>query len=304
MILSGSGETDPRWLEKLIKHPPTSLSTLVYWVGQLDIDWDGVEGMGMVMRPDPTQPPRGALRPDVKSVLAQFRHDIHHEDHRRPRDMSLTGMQLRLDVAHVVVAGLLEQQHGPGRALDHDGPVVEYGKWFYLREHGNDGSAILGYEVERPEWAIPPAPRGALENLLHTLHDRLICDTELRPMFDALAPLAAAAGADLWDVNMPNQLDVYFKPAISIASVLHALRWENPVSSSGDVHMSRWRIYPHRPELPWHAPHVNRWHVDVYLDGWPKGPDRSKLPEIGRAGPSPLYDVRGCVNAVSAISIR
>jgi hypothetical protein len=45
MQLVGTGTTDPRWLEKIIAHPPTSLSTLEYWVGALDVDFASAEGM-------------------------------------------------------------------------------------------------------------------------------------------------------------------------------------------------------------------------------------------------------------------
>lgn len=301
MRLAGSGATDPRWLEKIVKHPPSSLSTLEYWVGALDVDFAGGEGMGSLFRPAKG---RGALRPEVRHLFAKFRYDHHHEDARRPRDMSLLAVDLTLDVAYVSVAQLLEAQLGAGRPfMTERGSLVEHGEWFYLRDAG-DGSAHLSYEVMRPEWAIPPPPRGALENLLHALHDRLICDDDLRVMFTALQPLAAAAGAELHDWNMPRQIDLSFRPGIPLASVLAALRWENPVASSGSVHMSSWSVYPHRPELPWDAPHIKHWHVDVRLDGWPRGPDGAKLPEIGRAGPSPLYDVRDNVKPVIAISVR
>lgn len=301
MRLAGSGATDPRWLERILEHPPTSLSTLEYWVGALDVDFASGEGMGSVVRPASG---RGRLRPEVRHLSAQFRYDLHHEDHRRPRDMSLLAVSLALDVAHVTVARMIEAKFGAGRPFTSEqGPLVEYGAWFYLSDAG-DGAAQLRYEVVRPEWAIPPSPRGALENLLHALHDRLICDDDLQTMHAALQPLAAEAGAELRDWNMPRQIDLSFRPAIPLASVLAALRWENPVASSGTVHMSSWRVYPHRPGVASSAPHIKHWFVDVRLDGWPRGPDGAELPQLGRAGPSPLYDARTCVKAVTAISVR
>jgi hypothetical protein len=66
--------------------------------------------------------------------------------------------------------------------------------------------------------------------------------------------------------------------------------------------MSSWRLYQHGTD-PWH-PNIGAFCVDVRLDGWPRGPNRSDLPKIGTAGPSSVYDVRGCANTVIAISVR
>ena len=76
------------------------------------------------------------------------------------------------------------------------------------------------------------------------------------------------------------------------------------MASSGDVHMSSWRVYPHRPELPWNAPHVGPWWLEARLEGWPRGANGAELPQVGQAGPSPLYDVRGCTTTVNAITVR
>lgn len=302
MQLSGSGANDPRWLEKFLKHPPTNLSTLEYWVGSIDVDWRNGEGLGYLFRPHEG---RGRLRDAVTRLSATFRHDRYHEDHARPRDMTLTSVTLVLDVGHASVAQRLQQLHGPGREIAREhGPVVEYGAWFYLGV-AHDASAVLSYEVVQPEWAIPAAPRGAHETLLHTLHDRLICDTDIDPILAALKDPARAAGAELRDWNRHvGQIELSFRPALPLADVLTALRWENPVASSGDVHMSTWRVEPHRPDAPHRAPHINGWRVDVRLDGWPRGANGARLPEVGRAGPSPLYDVRACVNKVAGIAIR
>jgi hypothetical protein len=299
MQLAGTGTTDPRWLAKIIAHPPTSLSTLEYWIGTLDVDFAGGEGNGSLYRPCET--PRGALRAGVLRMSARFRYDMYHERAREPRDMTLAALSLVLDVPHAAVARLLEARHGAGRAFtSKHGPIAEYGQWFYLST-ANDGAPILEHEVTRPEWAIPAAPTGALEDLLHLLHDRLICDSELAPMHAALEPVAEAAGVELH--LRAGRIDLSFRPAITLDSVLTELRWENPVSSSGDVHLSRWSVYPHRPDLAWSAPHINDWHVDVSLDGWPKGAD-GDLPQLGRAGASPLYDARACTTKVGAITIQ
>lgn len=179
--------------------------------------------------------------------------------------------------------------------------MVEYGTWFYL--HDLPDQAHLAYEVQQPEWAIPPVPQSTLEDLLHALHDRLICDDELAPMYAALEPLTRAAGAELRDGNA-GQIDLSFRPAIPLALVLEALRWTDPVASSSDLRMSSWRVYPHRPELVRMTPHVKHWFVDVRLADWPRGPDDAELPAFGRAGASPLYDLRTCVTPVMAITVR
>ena len=64
--------------------------------------------------------------------------------------------------------------------------------------------------------------------------------------------------------------------------------------------MSTWRLYQHSTN-PW-DPNIGGFCVDVRLDGWPRGPGGAELAQLGRAGASPLYDVRGCVNTVIAIA--
>jgi hypothetical protein len=292
MKLAGSGTSDPRWLEKIIKHPPTSLETLEYWVGSLELA--DADRHGVVVRPE--NPPRGALRRGVRRLLAQF------PENRYRSTGVLQGFSLDLDIAYVHVAQVLEAQLGPGRTFSSIyGAVVEYGTWFYLRDSG-DGSAFVQYAQQRPEWAIPPAPRGVHENLLATLHDRLICDRDLVTLFEALKPLAADDTIELRDWNR-GQISINFRPAIPLAMVLQTFRWENPVASSGGVHMQSWTVHPHRPDLPWDAPHINHWRIDVYIDGWPRGAGGSRLPKIARAGASALIDARACTNAVISIAI-
>jgi hypothetical protein len=306
--LAGTGTTDPRWLEKIIEHPPTSLSTLEYWIGALDVDFAGREGGGHVDRP--CEPARGTLRIGVLRMGATFRHDIYHSDAHQPRDLSLTGVSLVLDVPHAAIAQRLEARHGPGRAfLANDRRVTEYGRWWYLSA-ANDGAPILAHEVARPTWAIPVAPTGALAGLLDLLHDCLVRDAELAPMYAALTSVGRAAGAaeaaeiEAWDVRLQDGgIDLDFHRAIALDRVLTALRWDHPVSWSSDVHFSRWCVYPRRRDASSSAPGVGHWDVELDLDGWPSGA-QGELPQLGRVGPSPVYDVRACSNQVSRISIR
>jgi hypothetical protein len=94
-----------------------------------------------------------------------------------------------------------------------------------------------------------------------------------------------------------------FRPGLPLADVIAALRWENPVAWSGDVHMSSWKVHPHRPGGDWRAPHLQCWFLEVRLEGWPRGPEGVELPELGRSGPSPTYDVRTCTTKVASIRI-
>jgi hypothetical protein len=292
------------WLERMLKHPPRSLSTLESCVGALDVDFAGDEGMGSVVRDVELAGEgamgRGAVRPEIRILWADFLCDLHHEDPHRPRDMSLTTWSMRLAIPHAEVARLLEAELGAGRALTSNvgRSVVEYGTWFYLNDLG--GNAHLAYEVRQPEWAIPPVPQSALEDLLHALHDRLICDDALATIHAALAPLACAAGAELRD-RTPGQIDLAFRPAIPLALVLEALRWTDPVASSSDLRLTSWRVYPNGTE--WMTPHVKQWFVEVRLADWPRGPDHAELPALGRAGASPLYDLRTCVTPVTSITV-
>lgn len=300
MRLSGSGANDPRWLEKIAEYPPTSLSTLEYWFGPLEVDFAGGEGMGLVVRP---RPPRGTLRPEMRSLHAAFRFDMHHEDPYRPRDMQLRSFSAALDVGHARVRQVLEARHGAGREIATDqGPVLEYGAWFYLRMQP-DASASLTYEVYRPEWAMPAPMPESREHLLVALFDRLVCDTTLEPIIAAIEPLVEQASAEL-NTHNEGVLYITFLPGLPLSTLLKVFRWEQPVSSSGDVHMSSWSVYPHRPGVGWSEPHVGPWFVDAGLDGWPRGPGGAELPQIGRAGPSPQYDVRGCENKVFSLGVR
>ena len=143
----------------------------------------------------------------------------------------------------------------------------------------------------------------ACERLLAALLARLESDIELEPIVAAIEPLVAAASAELHTWNA-GQIDLSFRPGLPLALVTNAFRWDVPVSSSGDVHMSSWSVYPHRPSVPWHTPHIGPWFVDVRLDGWPRGPDGIELPQLDRDGASPCFDVRTCSNTVVGLSVR
>jgi hypothetical protein len=288
------------WLERLIAQPPRSLSTLEAYVGKLDVDFADVEGMGSVYRT--YLEPRGAVRAEVLELDARFQYFGHHEDPTVPRDMTVEGFDLWLDVPHALLAQLLEAAHGRGTTFAIDRVrYVEYGKWWYLREpRDTDVDRLLRYAVRRPEWAIPRAPAGALENLLATLHDRLICDDELPAIAAALSPLAVAGGAELGATS--TRVELAFRPAIPLAPVLAALRWENPVASGGGMDLSLWRVYANR-DVSWTAPSIKHWCIEVRLAGWPRGPDGTDLPELGRSGPSPLLDMRTSVTPVAGIAI-
>lgn len=299
MYLSGSGATDPRWLDKILKHPPTSLSTLEYWVGKLDVDFAGGEGRGTVFRPGfGAQEGRGELRADIARLVAKFRFYPYHEHHERPRDMTLTGFDVVLHAPFANVQQLVESRLGKGRTFAGEhGAVTEYGKWWYLHDSG--GLAHLSYEALRPTWAAPRVPVGALETFLFTLHDRLICDADLQHTRAALAPLAPSTNAEVHDWNLPHQLDISFRPGVPLKTVLAALRWKDCVASSGDVHMSSWRVSPQNGSNK-----IGRWEVGVRLEGWPRGANREDLPRVGRAGPSPLIDVDACATPVAGITIE
>jgi hypothetical protein len=301
MQLSGSGAADPRWLEKIFKHPPTSLSTLEYWIGSIDVDFAGSEGMGHVSRP--AKPARGNMRPEIRHASMKFWVDMHHEDPQRVRDMTLGSFTARLNVKHAHVVQLAEWQLGTGRTIaTTEGTVVEYGEWFYLRELP-DGFAQLEYEQQRPEWAMPAPMPNSREHLLAALFDRLVCDTTLEPIITAIEPLVAEASAELNTINK-GVIYITFRPGLPLETLLRVFRWEHPRASARDVHMTAWCVYPERPGVSWSVPHVGPWFVDAMLDGWPHGPGGAELRITSNRAPSREYDLSGCENKVFSIGVR
>jgi hypothetical protein len=288
MYLSGSGANDPRWLDKIIQYPPTSVSTLESWVGPLAIDFAGDEGRGHVVRG------RGSVRDEITRLVATFRFDMYHEDARRPRDMTLSELELALDVGHATVAQLLERRHGAGREV---AGTHEYGRWFYLKL-AHDGSAHLRYTVERPEWAKSPVRLDARDQLLTTLHASLAVEQTLEAINAAIEPLAADAGVEIRTWNR-GQLDLSFRAGVPLPLFLQVFGWDRAACSSGDVHMTSWQVYPLRPPAEHRAPHIGPWYVDARLDDRPR-----ESPMLGYAGPSAQYDVRESQRTVVAISIQ
>ena len=294
--------SDLRWLEHILRYPPSCLSELEYSVGQLEVDFAGVEGQGLVTRPEPASQRRGGVRNDITYLSAKFRWDMHHQDPRRPRDMQLQSFVLDVDTGHVTVARLLDQQFGSGRSVGTGEAMhVEYGTWFYLQSRP-DASARLAWEHARPEWALDPIAPEARESFLTALIDRLICDTTIASLVAALEPQLAGAGAELHQQG--GSIEIAFRPGLPLGLVVESFHWEMPVASSGDVHMSSWQVAPfsvtHEP--PW-RPVVGRWRIEAYLDGWPRGDNGTPLPEVGRIGPSPLLDLRTANNTIVGITV-
>lgn len=302
-MANDTGSSDAGWLAKIVRDPPRRMSQLEHWVGPLAVDFADGEGMGYLYRP--MEPARGALRTDVTELIASFLYDVHHDRSEVPRDMTLQSFTLALGIDNASVAQVLRTHHGDGRVIEtaeSSGPVAEYGAWFYLRARP-DGSAVLTWEAEQPAWALPSIPLGARESLLSALLDRLARHTTREPIVAALEPLVAAARATLSTWN-EGQIDLCFRPGLPLALVTQLLRWDLPVSSSSDVHMSSWRVYPERPPAAWNQPHIGPWFVDVRLDGWPRGPGGAELPQRERTGGSPCYDARTCGNTVVGVSVR
>jgi hypothetical protein len=299
--------SDLGWVERLLQSPPSCLSKLERLVGRLHVDFAGDEGYGRVFRPDPRTVGRAEVRRDITFLSAGFFHDIHHEDGRRPRDMWLLDLSLELATSHATLARMLERRFGPGRAVvQGDRPYAEHGKWFYLGAT-SDASARLLWERKQPEWALPPVAPTTRADFLATLVDRLVCERTEPPIAAALAPLAAAAGAE---VRSPISSDgrglgVGFRPGLPLDMVVAAFRWEAPVAWSGDVHMSVWSVGPlAAAQAPPLRPVLGSWRIWANLDGWPRDPGGADLPRVGGAGPASLYDVRTCQNKVVWISIQ
>ena len=287
MRLAGSGTTDPKWLEKIIVNPPTSLSTLEYWVGALDVEFAGAEGHGHVTRP--SDPPRGNLRREIKFLAATFAFDPYHERAERPRDMSLRSLRVHIDVD---ATPLLEAKYGAGRAIEYEGRTyLELGRHFYA------APGVLLFEVERPTWALPRVADDAYDVLLARLVDQLASESRLEAVLAAIAPYAKAANVDA------SRSELAFRPGVPLATVVAALGWASPVASAGDVHMTTWQVMPDAEDWQRRDPHVGQWRVEIRI-GWPRAPDGSELPVVGRHGPSPLYDVRGCQSLVRSVRLQ
>ncbi|MEO8550581.1 MAG: hypothetical protein ABI678_11430, partial [Kofleriaceae bacterium] len=88
---------------------------------------------------------------------------------------------------------------------------------------------------------------------------------------------------------------------LALATVVGALRLDDPTASAHDVHMSSWHVETAGPDGRDDAPRIGAWALDIALEGWPRGPDGSQLPERGRAGPSPRVDLTECATRVTSI---
>jgi hypothetical protein len=149
-----------------------------------------------------------------------------------------------------------------------------------------------------------------IENFLATLVDRLIGETSEAAIVAALAPLAEPAGAEISSPmrvkagGVHDGLSIRFRPGMPLATVVGAFGWEAPVAWSGDVHMSSWSIAPLAvARSASRRPRLGRWVIGARLDGWPRGLGDMKLAEVGRSGPSPLYDLTHCRNTVVSIVV-
>src|SRR4051794_36559469 len=121
------------------------------------------------------------------------------------------------------------------------------------------------------------------------------------PIVAALEPLAAAVRAELHAAIRRSGLQIIFRPGLPLAMVVSAFRWETPVATASDVHMSSWSVAPLAVARtpPWSAV-LGCWTVKANLDGWPRGPDGAELPRFGDAGLRTAYDLRACQNPVIA----
>ena len=279
------------WLDHLLAQPPRTLSELEDTVGPLDLDFAGSDGFGIVMRPSHDQPGRGQLHAGIHSMTAEFHVDLHHEDPHRPRDMRVRSLALWLDLA----AGEVRTRFDSYQTVVYEGRVrFERPEWFYLEEGAR---TWLAWYDERPEWALPRTAPSDREDFLATLVDRLACESSEAPIVSALATLAGDASAEVRASQ--RGIAIYFKPPIALALVVGALRWDAAVAYSSDVHMTTWKVAPRTGE-----PQLGRWTVAPLLERWPRGAGDAKLAELGRRGPSPLYDLAGCETRVYGIEIR
>lgn len=284
-----------KWLEGIIKWDPDQLSRLEYFLGPFDIDWAGGEAFGSIFRPPLIGAPRGEVRAEVKRMQVALAIDIYHQDPRRPADHRVSSLELDLDVGYATVGHMLAARFASPRPLIHgEREYIEYGT--YYLSLAEDASAQLAWFADRPEWAIPARAPGGLDHLLGVLMDRLITDDQPRAILAALEAVVANTGCEL---RSDHGVRLIFNPPIELATVVGALRLEDPTASSHDVHMSSWHV-----EVDGDAPRIGAWALDINLEGWPRGPEGSQLPERGRAGPSPRVDLADCVTRVTSISVK
>jgi hypothetical protein len=295
--------SDLRWLEGIIKWDPDPLSRVESFLGPLSIDWAGGESFGTISRPPLVGPARGQLRPEVKRLDVRLAIDLHHEDPREPRDYSISGIGLELDLGHAVVAHLLAQRFATTRrVVTAECAFTEYGT-YYLAAN-DDGSAHLRWERQRPEWALAQPSAADRDHLLDVLLDRLICDVSAQAIVAALESIVAGTGCELHAPRThttwgKHGMALTFQPPIAIESVARALRLEQLSATSRDVHMTSWQV-----EAAEASPQIGRWELDISLEGWPRAAEHAMLAELAHRGASPRYDLAGCVTRVTTICVR
>ena len=306
-----------QWLETFLSAPPRSLSELERLVGPLDVDFAGEEGSGSVWRPahvlvdgSPQEIRRGALRPEVESLVATFRFDTYHEDPHRPRDMRLETVTLVLAMPAESLRRLVERRLGEGRLVERPAgssprQYFEYGSWFYVSTR----RSAIEFAVAQHEWALPARSASALDSFLDTLVALLATEPSEGALSAALGSGAAAAGASIrrpirFGDRGSDGFGISFQPRIPIASVVRAFKWHDAAASSRDVHMSSWSAGPLSALTvpPW-RPVVGAFEVEVLLDGWPRGPGGADLPAIGAEGPSRMYDIAQATSTVGSIEV-
>lgn len=282
--------------------PPRTVGALL---DSLDIDPDDDLGrynrMGSYQLPTLDNDPVEGQAPTpvnghVSSVSINYDWDMHHESPRtRFREIAHKGYR-SFDVTFIgdgdLVEDWLRARFGaprdvvrPHREPSQSGsPYRIYGKYTYVGSARGGGGCMLGWYEKLPDWALPATDKQAALRWLHELATMLggwFVTYDKIKEFAARPP--ARCGIVVTGPLNPQDFWLRFEPGLGALEVAHALAIDDPIGTSGDVHMSSWSIVERSSKTRLGYPRYRNWVIELRLGGWPSGeyvPDRYSAKEL------------------------
>jgi hypothetical protein len=235
----------------------------------------------------------------VQSLSAMFAMS-HHEAERR-LEQPFSSLTIVFVAPPADVIACVEQRLGPGRRARDPRDSSEwlvYRDGFLVAVH----LSLVRWEQTRPDWAHPLVPVTTRQDFLLTLVDRLVCESSVAPILEALEPFAQDNGIRFSRASrssrVPGQpvhegFSLHFEPAIDSALVAAAFRWTEPVAMRHLVG-GMLTMGPRASVPPAHGhARLGCWEIDAMLREVPRNTRYEiALPNVGTDA-SPLYDLRG-----------